>query len=64
MTTVNQAETKEQMQQRLTELNAEIGAYPGPITGCDAQFNYLLEERARLSAELKQLEDTSGEKRK
>ena len=33
-------------------LNAEIGTYPGPIPACDAQFNYLLEKRTRLSAEL------------
>ena len=28
---------------------AEIRAYPGPIPGCDAQYNYLLERRAALA---------------
>lgn len=44
-----------QLKSRLAELNEEIGAYPGPITGCDAQFNHLLEERVRLNAELTRL---------
>jgi hypothetical protein len=30
------------------KLNAEISAYPSPISGCDAQFNYLLETRVRI----------------
>lgn len=29
-------------------LNAEISAYPSPISGCDAQFNYLLAERHKI----------------
>ena len=31
------------------QLNREIGAYPGPISGCDAQFNQLLSDRMRLA---------------
>ena len=27
----------------------EIGAYPGPVAGCDAQFNHLLSERQRIA---------------
>lgn len=27
----------------------EISAYPGPISGCDAQFNHLLSDRTRIS---------------
>ena len=30
----------------------EIVTYPSPITACDQQFNYLLEERSRISQEL------------
>ena len=37
-------------------LNAEISVYPAPIPGCDAQFNHLLEERARINRELGRLE--------
>jgi hypothetical protein len=28
----------------------QIGSYPTPVSGCDAQFNHLLEERHRISA--------------
>ena len=34
----------------------EIRRYPAPIAGCDAQFNYLLEQRAILSRELVRLD--------
>jgi chorismate mutase len=33
-------------------IDAEISAYPRPITACDAQFNALLAERARLAEAL------------
>lgn len=46
------------LQHRLAALNEEIGTYPGPITGCDAQFNHLLEERIRLNGELRRLDTT------
>ncbi len=35
---------------------AEINAYPPPIPACDAQFDYLLERRAALSAALARLD--------
>ncbi len=38
-------------------LAAEIGAYPGPISGCDAQFNHLLAQRAQVSRALEALEN-------
>jgi|TARA_B100001105_G_scaffold242917_1_gene223470 DNA-binding SARP family transcriptional activator len=44
---------------KLKELNEEIRYYPGPIAGCDAQFNWLLEERIRLANQLKELTDIS-----
>ncbi len=34
----------------------EIRNYPPPIPACDAQFNYLLEQRRLLSLELARLE--------
>jgi hypothetical protein len=34
----------------------EIRNYPRPVAGCDQQFNYLLEERARISAELERMD--------
>ena len=36
-------------------LSKEIGAYPTPISGCDAQFNHLLDTRHRVSRALGQL---------
>lgn len=44
---------------KLKELNEEIRYYPGPIAGCDAQFNWLLEERIRLANQWKELADIS-----
>ena len=40
------------LQQRLEALNEEIRAYPGPIARCDQHLPALLEERARIMAEL------------
>jgi hypothetical protein len=37
-------------------LDAEIGAYPRPISGCDAQYNHLLAERRRIHEALAALE--------
>lgn len=37
-------------------LQAEISAYPGPISGCDAQFNHLLSERKKIQGALRALE--------
>lgn len=34
------------------EIYAEIHNYPPPIPACDAQFNFLLEERAKIFQEL------------
>ena len=40
------------LQNRLEQLNAEIRTYPGPIARCDQHLPALLEERAKLIAEL------------
>jgi cell division protein FtsB len=48
---------REQLLARLSELNAEIRDYPQPIARCDAQLGGLVEERERLRAELKLLQD-------
>lgn len=37
-------------------LAREIRSYPTPISGCDAQFNHLLADRARVSDALAQLD--------
>lgn len=38
-----------------------IRAYPPPITGCDAQYNHLLEERERIVRELARLDAAVAE---
>lgn len=38
-----------------TQIIEDIRNYPPPIPACDAQFNYLLEKRDRLSVELNRL---------
>ena len=48
-------ETKEELKQELERVNTEIGNYPSPITGCDDQFNYLLEMRSKLEKRLREL---------
>ena len=35
-----------------SRVQEEIRNYPAPIPACDAQFNFLLEERENLSAEV------------
>ena len=41
-------------------IDQEIRDYPTPIAACDAQFNFLLEERARIKQELVELETTQN----
>jgi len=40
------------LKERLARLNEEIRHYPGPIARCDEHLPALLEERARVMAEL------------
>lgn len=44
------------LEERRRPVEDEIRRYPPPIAGCDAHFNYLLEQRATLSRELVRLE--------
>ena len=37
-------------------IDAEIQAYPTPISGCDAQYNHLLADRRRVQAALRALD--------
>ena len=43
-------------QEILNEINQELADYPSPITGCDAQYKYLLEQRAILERFIKGLD--------
>ncbi len=44
------------LEERRRPVEDEIRRYPPPIAGCDAHFNYLLEQRATLSRELVRLD--------
>jgi hypothetical protein len=48
-------EIRDHLRHRKELIDAEIRNYPTPISRCDAQFNHLLEERARLFRELDRL---------
>jgi hypothetical protein len=37
-----------------------LGTYPPPIAACDQQFNFLLEERTRVSRELDRLNQAAA----
>ena len=37
-----------ELQRARALIKQEIGEYPTPISGCDAQFNHLLSERSRV----------------
>ncbi len=46
---------REHLENERHRVNEEVKKYPPPIPACDAQFNYLLEERARIAEELDRL---------
>ena len=48
---------KNQLEKVKIRVNKEIGNYPSPIPACDVQFNYLLEERSKISVALKQVDN-------
>ena len=50
-----------QLENEKRRVQQEISAYPSPITACDQQFNYLLEQRSRLSQELTRLHEAFEE---
>ena len=47
---------KNQLEKEKIRVNKEIGNYPSPIPACDVQFNYLLEERSKISVVLKRVD--------
>ncbi len=44
-----------QLESTRQRISGEISNYPAPRPACDADFNHLLEERARISDELNRL---------
>ncbi|MCZ6618927.1 MAG: DUF3291 domain-containing protein [Gammaproteobacteria bacterium] len=45
-----------QLQTELGDIQERIRNYPQPITACDEQFNWLLDERERVSTELARID--------
>ncbi len=45
------------LDKEMRRVQDEIRSYPAPISACDAQFNYLLEERETLSSELARVQE-------
>ena len=43
------------IEKELKEVNQEIGNYPSPITGCDVQFNDLLNRRFELERKMREM---------
>ena len=41
----------------MRRVREEIRAYPAPIPACDAQYNFLLEEREAITSELHRLRE-------
>ena len=54
-TSITQQTIRDLLQTQRTQTIAAIRNYPPPIPACDAQFNYLLEKRDRLTVELNRL---------
>jgi hypothetical protein len=54
------SEIKLHLEDRRRALAAEIRSYPTPIPRCDAQFNHLYEQRARLARELDRIGALAG----
>ena len=46
----------QQLQGARIDLLAEIAKYPTPIAGCDAQYNHLLSDRARIGNAIRALQ--------
>ena len=49
-----------QLEEKQQRIIGEISGYPAPRPACDADFNHLLEERARISDELNRLHAAVG----
>lgn len=47
---------QQHLRQQQAAIIAEIRSYPPPIPACDAQFNYLLEQRTAIRQELRRAE--------
>lgn len=49
-------EIRDHLQAQKDQIVDEIQNYPPPIPACDAQFNYLIEQRGKISVELNRVD--------
>jgi hypothetical protein len=48
---------QQHLEDEMRRVREEIRTYPAPIPACDAQYNFLLEEREALTSELYRLRE-------
>jgi hypothetical protein len=53
-------EVRDHLREMKHRLDEEIRHYPTPIPRCDAQFNHLFEQRARLNGTLERIDASTG----
>jgi hypothetical protein len=53
-------EVRDHLREMRHRLDEEIRHYPTPIPRCDAQFNHLFEQRARLNRALERIDASTG----
>ena len=61
---VNLSALRDLLEARKRDVADQIRHYPGPIPGCDAQYNHLLDIRRVLTQELRRLDAGPGEDKK
>ncbi|MEM7029861.1 MAG: hypothetical protein AAF629_09875 [Chloroflexota bacterium] len=52
---------RKHLKHKKAQLYAQIGNYPTPITGCDEQFNHLLDEQRLVTRELSRLQQAEND---
>jgi hypothetical protein len=55
-----EARSIDELEDEKRRINEEVRNYPTPIAGCDAQFNFLLEEQEKIVKELDRLRGTES----
>jgi hypothetical protein len=55
---------RDHLEKATNRIYEEIKNYPRPIAGCDAQFNFLLDERASIAAEWERMREASEASRR
>ena len=54
-------EIRAELAQQKAQVYEQIGNYPTPITGCDQQFNYLLDKQSRILKALARVSEVESQ---